>query len=156
MVSEGHRINYRAIIFMYLSENFTFEEFERSEIAEKYNIDNKITKDLIRNNIKELVFNVLQPLRDKINKPITISSGYRCLQVNKQAGGVPTSQHVMGQAADIMINGMTSYEIASMIIEMGLPFDQIGLYDNFVHVSVSSRQRNMIFYSKNYSGKRLS
>lgn len=141
---------------MYLSENFTFEEFERSEIAEKYNIDNKITKDLIRNNIKELVFHVLQPLRDKIDKPITISSGYRCLQVNKKAGGVPTSQHVMGQAADIMINGMTSYEIASMIIEMGLPFDQIGLYDNFVHVSVSSRQRNMIFYSKNYSGKRLS
>jgi uncharacterized protein YcbK (DUF882 family) len=142
--------------FMYLSENFTFEEFERSEIAEKYNIDNKITKDFIRNNIKELVSNVLQPLRDKIDKPITISSGYRCLQVNKKAGGVPTSQHVMGQAADIMINGMTSYEIASMIIEMGLPFDQIGLYDNFVHVSVSSRQRNMIFYSKNYSGKRLS
>ena len=139
---------------MYLSENFTFEEFERSEIAEKYNINNKITKDLIRNNIKELVFNVLQPLRDKINKPINISSGYRCLKLNEKVGGVPTSQHVMGQAADITVDDMTSYEIASMIIEMGLPFDQLGLYDDFIHVSVSSRQRNMIFYNKNYSGER--
>lgn len=139
---------------MYLSENFTFEEFERSEIAEKYNINNKITKDLIRNNIKELVFNILQPLRDKINKPINISSGYRCLKLNEKVGGVPTSQHVMGQAADITVDDMTSYEIASVIIEMGLPFDQMGLYDDFIHVSVSSRQRNMIFYNKNYSGER--
>lgn len=139
---------------MYLSENFTFEEFERSEIAEKYNINNKITKDLIRNNIKELVFNVLQPLRDKINKPINISSGYRCLKLNEKVGGVPTSQHVMGQAADITVDDMTSYEIASVIIEMGLPFDQMGLYDDFIHISVSSRQRNMIFYNKNYSGER--
>lgn len=139
---------------MYLSENFTFEEFERSEIAEKYNINNKITKDLIKNNIKELVFHILQPLRDRINKPINISSGYRCLKLNEKVGGVPTSQHVMGQAADITVNDMTSYEIASMIIEMGLPFDQMGLYDDFIHVSVSSRQRNMIFYNKNYSGER--
>lgn len=139
---------------MYLSENFTFEEFERSEIAEKYNINNKITKDLIRNNIKELVFNVLQPLRDRIDKPINISSGYRCLKLNEKVGGVPTSQHVMGQAADITVDDMTSYEIASVIIEMGLPFDQMGLYDDFVHISVSSRQRNMIFYNKNYSGER--
>lgn len=139
----------------YLSENFTYKEFEESETADKLGIDNTIKKDLIRNNIKELVFQVLQPLRDKFNVPIHINSGYRCLKLNAAVGGVPSSQHVMGQAADIVVEGKKTIEVAEMIVEMGLPYDQIGLYDTFVHVSVSSRQRNHIFYNKSYKGPKL-
>lgn len=139
----------------YLSENFTYKEFEESETADKLGIDNTITRDLIRNNIKELVFHVLQPLRDKFDVPIHINSGYRCLKLNAAIGGVPSSQHVMGQAADIVVEGKTPIEVAEMIVEMGLPYDQLGLYNEFVHVSVSSRQRNQIFYDKNYKGSKL-
>lgn len=139
----------------YLSENFTYKEFEESETADKLGIDNTIKRDLIRNNIKELVFHILQPLRDKFNVPIHINSGYRCLKLNAAVGGVPSSQHVMGQAADIVVEGKKPIEVAKMIVEMGLPYDQIGLYDTFVHVSVSSRQRNHIFYNKSYKGPKL-
>ena len=139
----------------YLSENFTYKEFEESETADKLGIDNTIKRDLIRNNIKELVFHILQPLRDKFNVPIHINSGYRCLKLNAAIGGVPSSQHVMGQAADIIVEGKKPIEVAKMIVEMGLPYDQIGLYGTFVHVSVSSRQRNHIFYDKSYKGPKL-
>jgi uncharacterized protein YcbK (DUF882 family) len=139
----------------YLSENFTYKEFEESEKAEKLGIDNTIKHDMIRNNIKELVFNILQPLRDKFDVPIHINSGYRCLKLNNALGGVASSQHVMGQAADIIVEGKKPIEVAEMIVEMGLPYDQIGLYDTFVHVSVSSRQRNHIFYDKSYKGSKL-
>ena len=139
----------------YLSENFTYKEFEESETADKLGIDNTIKRDLIRNNIKELVFHILQPLRDKFDVPIHINSGYRCLKLNAAIGGVPSSQHVMGQAADIVVEGKKPIEVAKMIVEMGLPYDQIGLYDTFVHVSVSSRQRNHIFYDKSYKGIKL-
>lgn len=139
----------------YLSENFTYKEFEESETAEKLGIDNTIKRDLIRNNIKELVFHILQPLRDKFDVPIHINSGYRCLKLNAAIGGVASSQHVMGQAADIVVEGKKPIEVAEMIVEMGLPYDQLGLYDTFVHVSVSSRQRNQIFYNKSYKGRKL-
>ena len=139
----------------YLSENFTYKEFEESETADKLGIDNTIKRDLIRNNIKELVFHILQPLRDKFDVPIHINSGYRCLKLNAVVGGVPSSQHVMGQAADIVVEGKKPIEVAEMIVEMGLPYDQIGLYDTFVHVSVSSRQRGHIFYDKSYKGPKL-
>ena len=139
----------------YLSENFTYKEFEESETADKLGIDNTIKRDLIRNNIKELVFHILQPLRDKFDVPIHINSGYRCLKLNAVVGGVPSSQHVMGQAADIVVEGKKPIEVAEMIVEMGLPYDQIGLYGTFVHVSVSSRQRGHIFYDKSYKGPKL-
>ena len=61
----------------------------------------------------------------------------------------------MIQAADIVVEGKKPIEVAKMIVEMGLPYDQIGLYDTFVHVSVSSRQRNQIFYDKSYKDCKL-
>lgn len=138
-----------------ISENFTYKEFEHSSKAEKSGIDNTIKHEYIRNNIKELVFQVLQPLRDKIEKPIIINSGYRCLKLNELVGGVPTSQHVFGQAVDFKVEGMTSYEIASAVMELYLPFDQMILYDDFVHISVSIRDRRQLLYNKSYTGTKF-
>ena len=54
-------------------------------------------------NIEALVSNVLDPLRDEYGKPIYVNSGYRCEKHNKAVGGVPKSQHMLGQAADISV-----------------------------------------------------
>lgn len=140
---------------MYLSENFTFKEFERSETASRLGIDNTIKHELVRNNIKELVYHILEPLRDELFEPIYINSGYRCMELNNALKATPTSQHVMGQAADIRVRGYTPYEIAKTIIALGLPFDQLGLYDHFVHISISPKQRGQIFYDKTYNGIKL-
>lgn len=139
----------------FLSKNFTYREFEKSETAERLEIDNTIKHDSVRNNIKELVYHILQPLREKVNKPIVITSGYRCPELNKAVGGVSTSQHVNGQAVDFIVIGMNVVDVAKTIIEMELPYDQLGIYNNFLHVSVSPRQRHQIYYHKSYKGTKL-
>ena len=140
-----------------ISKNFTWAEFTASDTAKRLGILNQIIDWDVRDNIIALVENVLQPLRDAYGKPITINSGYRCPALNKAVGGVPTSQHVRGQAADCGVDDPLAF--ARLIIELGLPFDQIGLYPTFVHLSYkreeNGKNRGQVFYAKSYKGDRL-
>lgn len=137
---------------MKLTKNFELKEFTSSPTAKKYNISNT-PPELVVENLKSLCEHILQPIRDKVEKPVEINSGYRCLELNKKVGGVPTSQHVLGCACDFKIDGMTSYEIAEVVLELKLPFDQLILYPTFVHVSYSDRCRRQLLYNKSYKGK---
>ena len=139
---------------MKLTKNFELKEFTSSPTAKKYNISNS-PPELVIENLKSLCEHILQPIRDKVEKPVEINSGYRCLELNKKVGGVPTSQHVMGCACDFKIDGMTSYEIAEVVLELNLPFDQLILYPTFVHVSYSDRCRRQLLYNKSYKGKKF-
>ena len=137
-----------------ISKNFTWKEFTKSDVATRYHITNAITSWLIRDNIIALVENVLQPLRDAWGQPLFINSGYRCLELNSKVGGVPTSQHVLGQAADVGCSDPLA--LARLAKDMELPFDQMGVYATFVHFSYSEdRNRNQIFYSKDYKGEKV-
>lgn len=139
---------------MKLTKNFELKEFTSSPTAKKYNISNT-PPELVIENLKSLCEYILQPIRDKVEKPVEINSGYRCLELNKKVGGVPTSQHCIGQACDFKVEGMTSYEIVKVILELNLPFDQVGLYDSFVHISYGERHRRHLFYNKSYRGKKF-
>ena len=90
-----------------LSEHFMLSEFERSETAEKYGIDNTVPSQYIPA-LQQLCREVLEPLRAFVGGPIVISSGYRCNQLNVKVGGAYASQHTMGEAADIRLP-LTSY-----------------------------------------------
>ena len=87
---------------MKLTEHFDLSEFTRSATADKLHIDNTIPEELIPN-LKNLCEQVLEPLREHFNKPVVISSGYRCPKLNRLVGGVPNSQHQKGEAADIKL-----------------------------------------------------
>lgn len=138
-----------------ISENFSYEEFEDSVKAAENNMDNSIPSPEVKEHIKALVINVLQPLRDAWGKPLGLNSGYRCPELNKIVGGRPTSQHLKGEAADIRTD--SPYELACLAIEMALPFDQIILYPTFVHFShkLNGQQRGYIGYSETYKGKKI-
>ena len=138
-----------------ISENFSFKEFEASDTAKKYGICNVITDWRVRDNVMSLVENVLQPLRDAWGKPIHINSGYRCPALNKAVGGVPTSQHVRGQAADCGVED--SLALARLLLDLGLEFDQAIVYPTFVHISYKAdgENRNQLLYNKSYTGPRL-
>lgn len=60
-------------------------------------------------NIEALVDNVLDPAREQFGKPIYVNSGFRCPLHNTTVGGVPKSQHIAGEAADIQAGGLTAY-----------------------------------------------
>lgn len=118
---------------MKISKNFSLDEFTRSETAHIQGIDNTPETEQIIN-LCALVHHVLQPLRDHYGQPVKISSGYRCPALNKAVGGVPTSQHMRGQAADIKITGVAPTQIADYIANH-LTYDQLIIYPTFVHVS---------------------
>ena len=135
-----------------LSKNFSWNEFTKSDTAARLHINNAITSWEVRDNIKALVEDVLQPLRDAWGEPLFINSGYRCLELNKAVGGVPTSQHVLGQACDVSCTYPVS--LARLAKKMKLDYDQMGVYASFVHFSYKKEggNRNQIFYAKNYKG----
>lgn len=137
-----------------LSKNFDWKEFTKSDTATRLHIVNEITSFEVRDNIKALVDNVLQPLRDSWGQPLFINSGYRCLKLNEAVGGVPTSQHVMGQAADVSCSDPLA--LARLAKKIDLDFDQMILYPTFVHFSYDEgRNRNRILYNKNYKGEKV-
>ena len=87
-----------------ISKNFTLDELTASATAKQLHIINAPGVDEVCN-LCALVHNVLQPLRDAMGESIKIGSGYRCPQLNKAVGGVATSQHMKGEAADLCIDG---------------------------------------------------
>ena len=98
--------------------------------------------DGVEENLQALVYNVLDPVRERYGKPIKVNSGYRCLIHNRTVGGVPGSQHVKGEAADIAPAGLqfTAYglkELARLVevIKENGKYDQLIIYPTFVHVS---------------------
>lgn len=119
---------------------FTIKEFEESWQAKKHGIDNTIHSKEVIENIEALVDNLLDPARKGLGMPIYLSSGYRTKVLNNLIGGVPDSQHVKGEAADIYCNDME----ALLEILKGLTFDQLIIYSTkgFYHVSYTTRRRN--------------
>ena len=135
-----------------ISKNFDWKEFTKSDTATRLHIINEVTTWEVRDNIKALVDNILQPLRDAWGQPLFINSGYRCLKLNAAVGGVPTSQHVMGMAADVGCSN--PYELAKLAVKLKLDFDQLIVYPTFVHFShdKDGRNRGQILYNKRYKG----
>lgn len=81
--------------------NFTYEEFLRSDTAQREGIQNIPDKDCVWCNMEYLAREVLQPVRDKFG-PIRVTSGYRSAALNKVIpGSSATSHHCSGSAADI-------------------------------------------------------
>lgn len=146
-----------------ISKNFDYKEFEKTDVP-GMQVRNTITSTEVRDSIKALVDEVLQPLRDAWDEPLTINSGYRCTEVNKAVRGVPTSQHTKGEAADVCPFGRNGHgdievvrQLAQKVVELDLPFDQMILYPSFVHFShrLKGEQRRQILYNKRYTGKKL-
>lgn len=85
-----------------LSDHFTLGEMTKSSShPEVYNIP---SHEAIAN-LKRLC-GWLEVLRERSGGPIVINSGYRSPQLNKKIGGVPTSNHLIGCAADIRVENM--------------------------------------------------
>ena len=127
---------------------FTIKELCKSSTATAKGIDNSPNSEIVKN-LEQLIDNILDPLRERYGKPITVNSGYRCPELNKAVGGSKTSQHMKGLAADITVGSPKKNKVLfDLIKEMDLPFDQ--LIDekklSWVHVSYSTKPRKQILY----------
>ena len=125
--------------------NFKMSELIYSDTAVRNNINNMPDINSM-DCMLDLIHYCLQPIRNKLAKPMIISSGYRNSQVNKLVGGVATSQHTKGQAVDFIVKGMTVKEIIEFIKKSGIEYDQlINEYDEWVHISfVKNKNRKQV------------
>ena len=141
---------------MQLSKHFKLEEFEKSMTATRKGIENKAGSGEIKN-LTDLCYGVLEPVRAKFDKPITITSGYRSPDLNRAIGSKSdTSQHCKGEACDFEIAGVSNLQVA-LWINNNCDFDQLILeywkdgepYSGWVHCSFKdgSNRKQVLTYS---------
>ena len=107
---------------------FSLSEFLNSATAKRLRIDNTPTFEVV-DNLNKLA-DYLDGIREKVGKPILISSGFRCPVLNKAVGGVSNSQHQKGLAADLTCADMES---------LGKVLRETGSKSFWYHVSVAPR-----------------
>lgn len=139
----------------YLSKHFTIEEMTFSQEAVRAGLRNNPGPDELAN-LGSLVVNVLEPLRERVRKPVVVTSGYRAPTVNRRIGGARASQHTKGEAADIVVPGMEVPELVMLIRAMKLPYDQlIDEFGRWVHVShkANGPQRGNVLVARRSGGE---
>jgi zinc D-Ala-D-Ala carboxypeptidase len=99
---------------MKLSPHFTLAELTASNMAQQRGIDNTPPDELIPRMM--LLAELLERVRTELAVPVTITSGYRCQQLNMAVGGVTSSDHTQGHAADIVAPAFgTPHQIAKLL-----------------------------------------
>ena len=108
---------------MQLSENFSLLELTKSQTATRKGIDNTPSPEH-QENLKLLCTHILQPVRDRFERVVSVSSGYRSEELCLAIGSKITSQHAKGQAADFEIYGLPNKELSDWI-NGNLDYDQL-------------------------------
>ena len=109
-----------------LSPNFTLGELTRSHVANKCGLPNVPGEEHVLANLTALCGKVLEPVRSLLGVPLKVTSGYRCPTLNRLVGGSAASQHILGEAADIVPQGMDAEEAAILLsTQPDLPLDQL-------------------------------
>ena len=144
---------------MQLSKHFTLEEFEKSQTATRKGIKNKAGSGEIKN-LGDLCYEVLEPVRAKFDKPVTITSGYRSPELSEAIGSKATSQHCSGEAVDFEIAGVSNLQVALWLTN-NCSFDQCILEfytgeanSGWIHVSYkdgSNRKQVLTYDGKSYT-----
>ena len=123
---------------------FTIKELCDSDKAVELRIKNEPKLQEVER-MRELIDNVLDPLREAYGKPIKVNSGFRTKELNDVLPGASkTSQHMRGEAADITVFTKEGNKWLFDYIKNNLPFDQlINEYDySWVHVSYTTERTN--------------
>lgn len=146
---------------MRLSKHFTLEEMTKSMTAVRRGIDNTPGAGDIKN-LENVCYEILEPVRAKFDKPVTITSGYRSEALCEAIGSKKTSQHAKGMAVDFEIMGVPNIKVAYWLIN-NVDFDQCILeyfspddgQAGWIHVSYNEKGANrkqvLTFDGKKYS-----
>lgn len=132
-----------------LSPHFKLSELIHSDKAVELGIDNTPPADVITR-LGLVCIRILEPVRDHFQKPFRPNSGYRCPELNSAIGGSKRSQHILGQAVDFEIPGVSNHDLAKWI-SVNLIYDQLILENytpgvpnsGWVHCSIVSGQNRM-------------
>ena len=138
------------------TKNFSYDELIASATAKRLGLDNTPTLEE-KEKLRQLAEDILQPIRDAWKSPIVVTSGYRSEEVNNAVGGVKTSQHRLGEAADIKVGGKERnrklfnfiYKLISKgDIKVGQLIDEYSY--SWIHISLprKGKENNQILHIK--------
>lgn len=130
---------------MNLSPHFTLAEFTVSDTAARKGIDNT-PPDSVLPALRKTAQG-LEAVRVRLGMaPITITSGFRCLALNRAIGSKDSSQHPLGQAADFICPRFGApREIVAALRDSGIAFDQLIVeFERWVHISFADKPRRMV------------
>ncbi len=127
-------------------KHFTITELTRSATARRMGIDNTPPATAILA-LTRLVETILDPLREAWGSPLYVNSGYRCPALNHAVGGVPHSQHMLGEAADITTGSREgNRRLWQLLQRLHLPVDQAINEHNYQWLHISHGPRNRRHY----------
>lgn len=129
----------------YLSPHFTLAEFTASETAARRGIDNTPPPAVMAALLKTA--QGMEAVRVRLGgAPITVSSGFRSLELNRAIGSRDTSQHVKGEACDFICPRFgTPRQVVDAIKDSGIEFDQLILeFNRWVHISFTDKPRHQV------------
>ena len=120
-----------------LSPHFTFRELAVTSKSKYQPINTLFARDYI-GNLTLLANYILEPARKILNRPLIITSAYRCPALNREIGGSRTSQHLNGTAADFKFNtkDLTLQDAFIKLKESPLHFGQLILEKSWLHISL--------------------
>lgn len=141
-----------------LTENFSLAEFVVSETAERKNINNS-PSDLEIGNLINITAPSLQKIRNLLDKPVSITSGYRCFELNRSVGGAPDSAHLKGLGVDFICPQFgTPKEVCQFLASRvkDLKIDQLIYEGSWIHVGYAAagvRPRGEVLTARFVAGK---
>jgi zinc D-Ala-D-Ala carboxypeptidase len=137
---------------MQLSKHFSLEELIASDIAIRRALDNVPTPEIIEN--LKLLCVYLERVRELLGTPIIVRSGYRSPKVNAAVGGSAHSAHMQGLACDFIAPEFGNpHEVAQMIIESDIAFDQVIHEGQWVHFGIGDEMRKQALTAHFNGGK---
>lgn len=133
---------------MKLSPNFNLRELVRSQTATRLKIDNRPNTEALINLV--YLVQVLEQVRSLCgNRAVSISSGYRCSELNSEIGGARKSDHLTGRAADFTISGLSNRDVFALIKRSQIQYSKLilefpdSLSGGWVHLSIAPLGRNV-------------
>jgi zinc D-Ala-D-Ala carboxypeptidase len=138
-----------------LSGHFHLDEFTTSQTATRHSIDNTPSEKVVEN--LRMLAALLEQVRELLGgHSIRISSGYRCLSLNRHIGSSDSSAHVRGWAADFTCPSFgTPLAVAKKIAESNLKFDQLIYEGTWIHISCDPKNRRQLLTARFTDGKTL-
>lgn len=135
---------------MQLSKNFTLSEMLVSQTASRRGFSEQFNPPQnVIDNLRKVAVYGLQKIRDHYDRPLIVTSGYRCLRTNRAIGSSDGSDHVQGYAADFTVPGISTLALAKWI-QKNINYDQLILEfgtlrdPDWIHLSLNPRGRNQI------------
>ena len=138
-------------------KNFDAEEFINSSTAKSEGIDNNVYDPVVLANLNRTA-DKAQEIRQLLNQPIKLTSGYRCLKLNRFLGSKDTSQHLKGQAIDFYCPAFKNNAlIVQKLKEHNLVVDQCLMEGSWIHLSIrefGANRNQFAYFMPDETGKR--